>query len=50
MFDKGCCCLSCACSQAGYRAEKFSVFPHVDSPAVLIKHLAGKGSQGSKQA
>lgn len=42
------------CLQAGYRAEKFSIFPHVDSPAALIKSLAAKssqatqGSQGSK--
>jgi hypothetical protein len=34
--------------QAGYRAEKFSIFPHIDSPAMLIKSLAGRGSQATQ--
>lgn len=43
-------CLSACCNcQAGYRAEKFGIFPHVDSPAALIKSLAGRGSQAATQ-
>lgn len=54
-----CCCLiRCVCvcvsnnlvPQAGYRAEKFSMFPHVDSPAVLIKSLAAATLQPGQEA
>lgn len=46
-FNSRPCCAPAA-AQAGYRAEKFSVFPHVDSPAMLIKSLAGRGSQATQ--
>jgi hypothetical protein len=36
-------------AQAVYRAEKFSMFPHVDSPAVLIKKLAAASAASQPQ-